>query len=205
MEKKVCPSLRRSLCQGSFEMVQEKFECDCERFCHHPRRTRSEEMLVLVYSQLSLWVIKYVSFCLKFKNNKKKKLLYDFTFLIFSRWKNLTVKERNKTKERLCQEVCHICAEVCLQRGYRHYCLIKGVTQRELASLLEDCTFCNESFDCTEQMFSHCITVHLGILAWVSPFVYGHFTIGTLITDTQYGSTVSQLLSKTESERNLDQ
>ena len=93
-----------------------------------------------------------------------------FFFFFFSRWKSLTVKERNKTKERLCREVCRTCAEVCPRRGYGHYCLIKGATRLESASLLEDCTFCNESFDCAEQMFFHCITVHLGILAWVCPF-----------------------------------
>ena len=82
----------------------------------------------------------------------------------------MTVKERNKTKERLRREVCHTCAEVCPRRGYGHYCLIKGATHLESASLLEDCNYCTESFDCPEQMFFHSVTAHLGILAWVCPF-----------------------------------
>ena len=87
--------------------------------------------------------------------------------MIPSRWKNLMVKERNKTKEHLRREVCRNGAEVCPWRGYGHYCLIKGATCLESASLLENCNYCTESFDCPEQMFFDSVTAHLGILAWV--------------------------------------
>ena len=49
-EHKDHPSPHRSLSQGSLEMTQDEFQCDCQRFCHHPRRTKSEEMLMLVNS-----------------------------------------------------------------------------------------------------------------------------------------------------------
>ena len=123
-----------------------------------------------------------VLFCLKVKI--KNLLLYYFTFFIFSRWKSLTVKERNKTKEHLHREVCRTCAEVCPQRGYGHYCLIKGAIRLESASLLEDCTFCNKSFDCAEQMFFHCITVSFRYSSLGLPLLHMGISQSVLLLQT---------------------
>ena len=77
LENKDCLSLDRSLSQGSLEMTQDEFQCDCQRFCHHLRRTKSEEMLVLVKTLFYLLKILKLFFLFFFL---KKKI--DIIFII---------------------------------------------------------------------------------------------------------------------------
>ena len=85
------------------------------------------------------------------------------------RWKSIPEDRRKKTKERLRREVCRTCAKVCPRRGDGHYCLQKGAGRLESASLLDDCSYCTETFAGGEQMLFHSFINHLGILAWVCP------------------------------------